>query len=141
MYVVSRVSRWGTRGDAELTIGGDDGSATREALDAVHKHDPARAYSLMDEAARDRKVDEEVGIVDVFDANAQVTYAGRRVVCRNGLGANGYDVCYASVCECPGRNGSVDPAKDGDNRRSIREAVMRSSAGGTLTCPNRACHR
>ena len=54
-------------------------------MDAVHEHDATRIYGVMDEAAGGRKVDEEVGVVDVLNADAEVADSRGRVVCWNGL--------------------------------------------------------
>lgn len=43
------------------------------------------ADGVLDEAARDREMDEEVGIIDVLDADAEVADSRGRVVCWNGL--------------------------------------------------------
>lgn len=64
----------------------------------------------MDEAAGGGEVDEQVGVVDVLDADPQVTDARGGIVGGNGLGAHRDDVGDAPVGECPGRDGSVDPA-------------------------------
>ena len=67
------------------TVRGYDSGAARQALDAVHKHNATRTNGFVDEAARGRKVDEEVGIVDVLDADAEVADAGRGIVSRDGF--------------------------------------------------------
>ena len=77
----------------------------------MHEHNSAGVNRVVDEATSDGKVDEEVGIVHVLDADAQVADARRRVVCRDRLRTNRDNVRNASVRECPGRNGSVNPAK------------------------------
>lgn len=94
-----------------LTVCGDDRGASREALDAVHEHYAASVDGLVNEAARDGHVDEQVGIVDVLDADAQVADARGGVVGGDGLGAHGDYVRDTPVSERPGRDGSVDPAK------------------------------
>ena len=101
----------GVRGTTRPTICGDYSGATREALHAVHEHYPARVDGVVDEPARAREVDEQVGVVDVFNANAKVADAGRRVICGNGLRSNGDDVRYASIGQRPRRNSSVDSGR------------------------------
>ena len=56
-------------------------------------------------------MDEQIGVVDVFDAYPQMADARRRVVRRDRFAANRHNVGYAPVSERPGRNGSVDPRK------------------------------
>ena len=93
------------------TVRGYDSGAARQALDAVHKHDATRTNGIVDEAARDRKVDEEVGVVDVLNADAEVADARGGVVCRDGLRAHGDDVRDAPIRERPWGDSSVDPGK------------------------------
>lgn len=77
----------------------------------MHEHYAASVDGLVDEAARSGHVDEQVGIVDVLDADAKVADARGRVVGGDGLGAHGDYVRDTPVSERPGRDGSVDPAK------------------------------
>ena len=51
----------------------------------MHEHNSAGVNRVVDEATSDGKVDEEVGIVDVLDADAEVTDAGRGIVSRDGF--------------------------------------------------------
>ena len=75
----------------------------------MNEDNTTSADGILDEAARDREMDEEVGIIDVLDADAEVTYSRCRVVGWDRLGANGDNVRDTSICERPWRNGSVDP--------------------------------
>ena len=93
------------------TVRGYDSGAARQALDAVHKHNATRVHGIVNEAARGRKVDEEVGVVDVLDADAEVADTRGRVVCRNGLRAHGDDVGDTPVRESSVGDGSVDPGR------------------------------
>lgn len=123
-----------------LTVSCDDGGASRQALDAVHKDHPARVYGLLDEAACGGEVDEQVGVVHILDTDAEVADTRSRVVGRNGLGTNGHNVRYASVRERPGRDGSIDPGGQ-KQRNSIREGLSEDAVPvpNTPTCPNRVC--
>lgn len=80
-------------------------------MDAMDEHSPACVDCLVYEAAGQREMDEQVGIIDVLDADAEVAYSRCRVVGWDRLGANGDNVRDTSICERPWRNGSVDPAR------------------------------
>ena len=94
-----------------LTVCRDNRGTARKALDTVYEHHSASADGLMDEPTSSRQVDEEVGIIHVLNANAEVADARGRVVRRDGLGANGDDMGNAPVRKRPRRNRGVDPAK------------------------------
>lgn len=76
----------------------------------MHEHHPARVDSIIYETTRAGKVDEEVGVVNILNANAEVADTGRRVIRGDRLRPDGNDMRYTSVCKGPRRNGSVDPA-------------------------------
>ncbi len=87
----------------------------------MYEHHSSCTDSLVDEATGYRHVDEQIGIVDVLDADAEMADARSRVVGRDWLGTNGHDMRDTPICERPRRNGSVDTGGKGGS--SIREAV------------------
>ena len=104
----------------------------------MDEHSPACVDCLVYEAAGQREMDEQVGIIDVLDADAEVTYSRCRVVGWDRLGANGDNVRDTSICERPWRNGSVDPARKNVDV-PLETNCQREAVHGPLTCPNRAC--
>lgn len=48
----------------------------------MHETYSVLSHGLMDEPARRRQVDEQVGVVDILDGNSEVPVAGRGVVRR-----------------------------------------------------------
>ena len=54
----------------------------------MHEDHTTRTDSLVYEAAGSGKVNEQVSVVHILDANAEVADARSRVVRRDGLGAN-----------------------------------------------------
>ena len=109
----------------------------------MHEHYPARVDGVVDEPARAWEVDEQVGVVDVFNANAKVADAGRRVVRRDGLRSYGDYVRDASVRQSPRRDGSVDPGSRAGSKETfpLEKCCQREQCLEVLTCPNRACLR
>ena len=102
----------------------------------MDEHDAIVHERLVYEGAGGGEVDEEVGIIHVLNANAEVTDARGRIVRGNGLGANGDDVGNASVRKRPRRNRGVDPAKS--TRKILLEKVAVKGHCHRLTCPDRA---
>lgn len=106
----------------------------------MHEDHPARVDSVVDEAACAGEVDEEVGVIDVLDSNAEMADPGRRVVCGDRFRSDGDDMRYASVCKGPRRNGSVDPAGWGMQKRecSMREGLSAHAVRVTTYVPKKS---
>lgn len=65
------------------TISDNNSSASGDTVDAVDQHSTSRGKSLVDELAGRRKMYQEIGILDVFYADAFMTDARFWDLCRN----------------------------------------------------------